>query len=287
MSSPSDPPPSSEGPPEQPPPMTTVAAIGWAFGVTFAFILVRNITLALRPGSTYDLVTELGCQAIAYLTGLFLILRVHAPEASIRDVIGLRATHFGFYPLAILLGVAVEIPADGLYEKIVHRYPTGIEDRFVEIYRCASIPQRAVFAVLLVLIGPALEEIVFRGALFRLLAKSNPIRSVMVTTAVLFAIVHLQWQMFLPIGLVGLALAFVRHASGSLVPSLLAHGAFNAVSFALMARSNASTPNTSGPTFPPHIVAASAAAALLLLGVAHLIGARSAAAARAQEMDRR
>jgi uncharacterized protein len=244
--------------------MTTVAAIGWAFGVTFAFILLRNITLALRPGSTYDLVTELGCQAIAYLLGLFLILRVHSPEASIRDVIGLRGTHFGFYPLAILLGVAIEIPADGLYEKIVRRYPTGIEDRFVEIYRDASMPQRAVFAVLLVLIGPALEEIVFRGALFRL-----------------------QWQMFLPIGLVGIALALVRHASGSIVPSLLAHGSFNAVSFVLMARSNASNANAGGPAFPPHIVAASAAAALLLLGLAQLIGARSAAAARAQEMDRR
>jgi membrane protease YdiL (CAAX protease family) len=264
--------------------MTTVAAVGWAFGVTFAFILLRNVTLALRPGSTYDLVTELGCQAIAYLLGLFLIMRVHAPEASIRDTIGLRSTHFVFYPLAILLGVAIELPADGLYEAIVRRYPTGIEDRFVEIYREASIPQRAMYALLLVVVGPALEEVLFRGAIFRLLSRTTAVRSVMVTTAVLFAIVHLQWQMFVPIGLVGLALALIRHASGSIVPSLLVHGSFNAVSFVLMGRS---APSSNGPTFPPTIVAAAAGAALVLLGLAHLVGARSATAARAQEMDRR
>jgi membrane protease YdiL (CAAX protease family) len=264
--------------------MTTVAAVGWTFGITFAFILLRSITVALRPGSEYDLVTELGCQAIAYLLGLFLILRVHAPEASIRDVIGLRSTHFAFYPLAVLLGAAIEIPADGLYDAIIRRYPTGIEDHFGQIYRDASIAQRAVFAILLVLVGPALEEVLFRGALFRLLARTTAIQSVIVTTALLFALVHLQWQMFLPIGLVGLALAFVRHQSGSIVPSLLVHGSFNGISFALMGRSDASG---SGPTFPPTIVAASAAAALVLLALAHLVGARSAAAVRAQEMDRR
>lgn len=280
----SSPPPAGPSEPSErapaPQPMSIVAAMGWAFGVTFAFIVLRGITLAVRPASTYDLVAQLSCQAIAYLLGLFLILRVHAPQASIRATIGLRPTHPAFYPLALLLGVAVEIPADGLYDALVRRWPTGVEDRFAEVYRESSSPRRALIALLLIVAGPALEEIFFRGALFRPLLKAHPVEAVIGVTAMLFALAHLEWQMFLPIGLVGLALALLRQRSGSLVPSFLLHGSFNAVSFLLMALGKPDASPFSAP-----VVAASSASALVLVGCIHLLGARSAAAARARELD--
>ncbi|APR84361.1 Hypothetical protein A7982_09710 [Minicystis rosea] len=280
MSSPSDP----GEKPESAPPMTVMAAVGWAFGVTFTFIFLCSLALTLRPGSTDDLVSQVGCQAIAYLLGLFFILRVHAPDASIRDVIALRRTHFAFFPLAIALGVALEIPADGLYEVILRRFPTGTADHFVEVYRAAGTPQRMLFGLLIIGVGPALEEIFFRGALFRMLAKANPIDTVIGATSLLFAVAHLEWQKFLPIGLVGLALAFIRNASGSIVPALLLHGSFNAVSFVLMARSK---PGVEDAPFPPHILAAATAITLLLVGAAHVLGTRSTTAAAARELDRR
>jgi membrane protease YdiL (CAAX protease family) len=263
--------------------MTMPAAAGWAFGVTFAFILLRSLTLSVRPGSTYDLVTQIACQAIAYLLGLFLILRVHAPEAGIRETIGLRRTHPLFYPLALLLGVAVEIPADGLYDAIVHRWPTGVDDKFAEVYRDASSGRRVAFGLLLVVAGPALEEVFFRGALFRPLLKTHPVDRVILATAALFAFAHLEWQMFLPIGVVGLALAFLRRRSGSLLPSFLTHAAFNGVSFALMVLSKPDA--AEGAPLPWAVVAAAAGAAVVLVGLIHVLGARSATAARARELD--
>jgi len=282
MSSPSDPPPPSEGEPRQPAPMTIVAAVGWACGVTFGWIFLNSATLSIRPGSTYDLVTRFGCQAIAYLFGLFLILRVHAPDASIRDVVGLRATHPAFYPLAILLGAAVEVPADGLYEAIARRFPPGIEDKFPEVFRASTAPQRAVYALLIVVVGPLLEEVFFRGALFRLLTRRYAFDTVILVTAILFAVAHLEPQMFLPIGVVGLAMAFLRHASGSIVPSFLLHASFNGVSFALTVRAAPGAPELG---FSTTFVAAAFGAALLLLGAAHLVGARSALATRARGLD--
>jgi hypothetical protein len=264
--------------------MTIMAAVGWAFGVTFGWIFLNSATLSIRPGSTYDLVTRFGCQAIAYLFGLFLILRVHAPEASIRDVVGLRGTHPLFYPLAILLGAAIEVPADGLYEVIIRRFPPGIEDKFPEVFRDSSTPQRAVYGLLIVLIGPLLEEVFFRGALFRLLSKRYAFDTVILTTAILFAVAHLEPQMFLPIGVVGMAMAFLRHASGSIVPSFLLHATFNGVSFLLTVRA---APGAAELGFSPRFVAAAFAAALLLVGMVHLVGARSAVAARARELDHR
>ena len=280
----SDPPAGRQHPPARLPTssMTIAAAVGWAFGVTFVFILLRSITLAARPASNNDLVAQIACQAIAYLLGLFLILRVHAPEASIRATIGLRRTSAAFYPLAVLLGVAVEIPADGLYDALLRRFPTGVEDKFGEVYRESSSPRRMLLAFLLIVAGPALEEVFFRGALFRPLLKLHPASMVIAVTAALFALAHLEWQMFLPIGLVGLCLAFLRQRSGSLVPSFLLHGSFNAVSFLLMALSK---PDAVASSFPRAVVAGSSAVAVLILGCIHLVGARSTAAEDARERD--
>lgn len=280
----SDPPPSDRTP-YPPPPMTPLAAVGWTVGVTFGFILLRTFTLAARPGSEDDLVAQVACQAAAYLLGLFLILRVHAPDASIRDLVGLRSTNVLFYPLALALGAALEVPADSLYDIICRRFPREAADHFSDAYRDASSLRRAAFAAAIVLVGPALEEMIFRGAIFRLLTRARTAELAIVVTAALFAFAHVETQMLLPIGIVGLALAFVRRASGSIVPSFLLHAGFNGVSFVLMARSRPGAPDTS--SFPPTAVAAASGVALVLVGLVYLVGSRSAAAQRGQELDRR
>src|SRR6185369_10264971 len=101
----------------------------------------------------------------------------------------------------------------------------------------------------------------------------------------LFACAHLEWQMFLPIGVVGVVLAFLRQKSGSIIPSFLLHASFNGASFVLMALSKPGA-SAEGAAFPRPYVAAAAALALALVGCIHLV-ARSAVAARAQEMDLR
>lgn len=264
--------------------MTIFSAAGWTFAITFFFILLRAVTLGLRPGSTDDMVSQIGCQAIAYLFGLFLILRVHAPEASIRETIGLRRTSPGFYLLAILLGVAIELPADALYLATLRRFPTGVEDRLPEVFHGAATLHRALIVAALVVAGPAIEEVLFRGALFRPLLKSSPAELVILVTSALFAVVHLEWQMLLPIGFVGLSLAFLRRRSGSIIPSFLAHGSFNAVSVVLLANSEPGAP-ADGASFPPAVVAVSAGVALALVGAIHLLGGRSTIAEQARELD--
>jgi hypothetical protein len=266
--------------------MSVLAAAGWALGTTLVFWLLRLLTLRMRPGGATDLVSHFGCQAIAYLLGLFLILRLHAPDASIRAFLGVRRTHGAFYPLAILLGVTIELPAEALYAAIIRRWPTGAEDDFTRLFHdpATTTPRRVAFAVIIVLLGPVIEEVFFRGALFRPLLKTHPAELVMVATAGLFALVHPEWQTFGPIALVGLSLAFLRWTSGSIFPSMLLHASFNGVSFALMALARPGTPDVPVPGW---IVAAAAGLALLLFGGVHLVGARSALAREARVEDRR
>jgi membrane protease YdiL (CAAX protease family) len=285
MSDPNEPP--SEDEPRQPPPMSFLAAAAWAFAITFVAHALQDVTRALRPGSAPDLVSGVGCQAVAYLGGLFLILRVHAPEVSIRDFVALRRTHVLFYPLAILLGAAAWLPATVLADLIEKRWPLPGEgpgeDKLAEIFRAASPSARAGMVLAIAVAGPAIEEVLFRGALFRGLRRTSRLGATIVSTALLFAMVHVFWQVFLPMGLLGLALGFLRARSGSLVPGILLHGAFNGATCAVL-----SLPRAAGQDsvdVPAAAIAGSLGAVVVLLGLVHLVGARSALAGQAREID--
>lgn len=269
--------------------MPGLLAAGWLSGVLFIQTLLLLLVLGLRPGGAPDLVRNFACQAIAYLLGLFLILRVHAPAASIRVFLGVRKTHPAFYPIAILLAAALTPAIDALFEVIQRRYPDASDtgERITDLLVSASTPKRVVFGVIIVIVGPILEEMFFRGALFNPIDRRYPAsRSVAVgITAFLFAIAHLDHQGLFPLALIGLALGFLRQQSGSLFPSILLHISFNAIG---LYATLTTTPGAEATALPLSrgLIAGSVVSALLLLGLAQLISARSEAAAHARELDR-
>jgi membrane protease YdiL (CAAX protease family) len=288
----SDPPPSSPPPSARSVrPMPVFLAGGWLLGVLFTQNLLLLLVLSARHADQADLVSGFACQAAAFLLGLFLILRVHAPEAGVREFIGARKTHPAFYPLGVVLGAAIVFPADALFELIQRRYPdprdANASERISEMLSRASPPMLVVLGVILVLIGPVLEEVFFRSALQKPLERSYPAsRSIAVgITAVLFAFAHRDLQELIPLALLGLMLGFLRQQSGSIIPSSLLHITFNAISF----YSSLAAPHGAGVTaepIPRWMIAAGAGAALSLLALAHVLGTRTEAAARAQELDR-
>jgi membrane protease YdiL (CAAX protease family) len=288
MSSPSEPPSSPDG--GRPAklggerPMSALLASGWALGTTFVFLVLVSVLVTLRSNATEDVVSTFACQAIAYLLALFLILRVHAPDASIRAYIGARPTSPLFYPLALLLGAALEIPSNALYDAIERRWPSEAEDTLSKLFQAGTPPKRALIVLVVVVCGPMLEELFFRGALFRPMRKMHPGWMVVLVTAALFALAHFQPQVYVPIALVGLALGAMRLASGSILPSILTHATFNAVPFVAMLAQRQGTAEAEAP-LPPWLVAAGSAATLALLVAVYVLGARSPAALRAQEAD--
>jgi uncharacterized protein len=289
MSSDSDPPEPSRPPtsaPEGPPPMTAFSATGWAVGATFLFYLTASILAALRPGSERDVVSSVLCQGIAYLVTLFLVLLVHAPESGVRDFVGMRPTHWAFMPLGVALGLSLEAPANALYLVMERRWPSHMEDVVSASFQAASSPKKAAIALAVILFGPALEELIFRGALFRALLRTQPVSTVIGVTATLFGLAHLSFQLAVPIAIVGLCLGFLRRASGSLVPTILLHATFNAVPFYAMARRPPGAPEDDTP-IRLGVVLASSAAALILLGAVHLLGLRSETARAARDFDQR
>jgi membrane protease YdiL (CAAX protease family) len=87
----------------------------------------------------------------------------------------------------------------------------------------------AMFAAEIV-IGPAGEEAVFRGFLFRGWARSpRSVWPAIAATSILWAMLHIQydWTGVLQIFIAGLVLGWMRWRSGSLVLTFLLHALFN------------------------------------------------------------
>src|SRR5690554_460590 len=85
------------------------------------------------------------------------------------------------------------------------------------------------FSVLLigVLTGIA-EELAFRRFLFHhILSNTKKLGLSLVSSSVLFALLHFNYLQMIPIFCFGLALALMYYASGSIVPGIIAHAANN------------------------------------------------------------
>ena len=89
--------------------------------------------------------------------------------------------------------------------------------------------------LLVVLVGPFAEEVLFRGFIYPGIANSfGPLKAALLTSA-LFALAHQQLGVMVPIFITGLMLAWLYHQSRSIWPSFIAHGAQNALALAVFA----------------------------------------------------
>ncbi len=108
--------------------------------------------------------------------------------------------------------------------------PSPIEDLISD--------RRSLFIMVLFLtvIGPVFEELIFRGFLFPLLARSaGPWGGILLTAAV-FALVHgaqyhWSWQHLAVVGTAGAVFGLVRYKSGSTAAATLVHTGYNATLF--------------------------------------------------------
>lgn len=104
----------------------------------------------------------------------------------------------------------------------------------LEWLRAVPPGQFALVALAVAVLAPIAEEIYFRGYVFRAYAAQKGLVQAYLFSSLLFAIVHLNVQAFLPIFVVGLFLGYLYQRSGSIVPGIVAHAFNNAVAFAAL-----------------------------------------------------
>jgi len=84
-------------------------------------------------------------------------------------------------------------------------------------------------------VGPILEEIMFRGLIFGELRKIMPIKIALVVQALLFGVYHIDLIQGTYAAIIGLFLGFVYYRTGSMIAPTVVHMAVNLFSFVMNA----------------------------------------------------
>ena len=88
--------------------------------------------------------------------------------------------------------------------------------------------------IIVAVLGPIVEEYVFRGAITRvLLEKYTPTKAILISAAI-FGIFHINPAQVLPAFLIGIILAWVYYRTASLIPVILMHIVNNSFSVWVM-----------------------------------------------------
>ena len=266
--------------------MSALAAFGWScVGVFFAIASI-GVSLSLRPGLALDIVNNIACSALGFTLAMLLALFIHLPDLEVPDALGIRPASPLLFGVAALVGGVLQVPATWMSSAIERRFPRSQEelDHLAAAFTLPPGAYRIAFAAGAVALGPLVEELLFRGVLFRGLRRAYARTAVVLLTAFCFSAMHLDTRKFLPILLCGLVLGHLRERAGSLGPSLVGHMMFNGLTtFGLLVGWTSMDETT---TRIPFVIGASSIVALLLLLALYTwLAERSPLAAAGREAD--
>ncbi len=95
----------------------------------------------------------------------------------------------------------------------------------------SKLESPALFFFVGIVMAPVMEEIFFRGFLFKGFRQKYGLKSALILSSFIFALSHFQFAALLPIFLLGGVLAYVYHRSNSLFPGMIIHFIINAWGF--------------------------------------------------------
>jgi len=248
-------------------PLNHALAFGWTFGATSCLLWLARLSVAVRPTSATDVVQIGAIEALVFVMAILGVLGLHGRDVPLSASLGLRPTHALLIALGLGLGFAAHFPAE-LVDTVTRKFlPDSAQDlaREAALLSAASPLRLVVVLLVIACVGPLVEELFFRGALFGALRQGHSLVAAASTTAACFVLGHLDYRRWPALVVVAIVLSHLRAASGSLLPSLAMHVAFNAVTvLAFFIRPGSTTADSMG-TLPG--VVGSVATAVLMLSV--------------------
>jgi len=169
---------------------------------------------------------------------MFIFLRLHGVDW--RDAFGLRDPNL-LWSLLLAMGILVLTlvivwPLQYLSALVLMKLGFPPENqRAVEMLLDArSKWSLGYFILFAVVIAPVAEEFVFRGMLFPLVCQLGRPKLAWIGVSLLFALIHFDAAIFLPLFVLALLLTWLYQRTGCLLASVLVHSLFNAANLVLL-----------------------------------------------------
>jgi uncharacterized protein len=213
-----------------PPPATASRVPRWGLG---AFAFVELTRLAVSGGflvvlahnrpvtvSMVALALAVPTMIAAALAVLITMGRGNGPRTDLR----LRWSWRGLL-VGLMFGIGalfVTVPASRIYIKVAGPHASSAVGSAFAGAR-AGLPVAAAVFLVVVIVGPFCEEIVYRGLLWGAVERRWGRWVALVATTVVFALAHLEFTRFALLLVVAIPIALARLYSGNLTAAIVAH----------------------------------------------------------------
>ncbi len=215
--------------------MSFLVAALWSISALFFSEFIGGILVAARPAAQFDIFSQVLCHGVGFMGTLFFLLLGQEGDRPLGDFLGFRRTSAWLYPVAVGLGVALQAPLNLMANLIYKHWPPPAEQvtAYNQLLDAPTLQRKVVIVVAAGILGPILEEVFFRGGIFRTLRRAHSAGLTLLGVSLLFAGAHLEPRNAIPIFMGGLAMGYARVLSGSLWPAIFLHMAYNSTSIFL------------------------------------------------------
>lgn len=171
---------------------------------------------------------------LAAFLGFFAITRAGDGQMSPAKASPAQSVKIGFKWLAI--AYPIMIGANLLWKVGLEAFgfERVIQDPVRLVQEGGTTLEIAFIYLMIVLVAPLCEELVFRGAIFRFLHHRIPLLLAVGLSALFFALIHFNLYSFVPLLVIGVTLALAYRESGSILSAIVFHSAFNTLNLVII-----------------------------------------------------
>ena len=221
-----------------------LALLVWVFAVLYAsqfviawlLVQVFHITESGMNSNTMQAIFS----AITYVVAV--VVTVFVPWAIIkykttRDELGLRGLPTWTDLLLAPIGFIVFLFAANIILALCQKLLPGInwtESQDVGFSNLISQSDYALTFIMLVVVAPIAEEVIFRGWLYGKLRARIPAIPAIILVSILFGIVHGQWNVGVTVFVMSIAMCTIREITGTIWGGILIHIIKNGIAFYLL-----------------------------------------------------
>ena len=201
-------------------------AVQFLAGIVYAAIAAAGASL-LPGGVDAESImagTETAVLLTYLLTAAAIVLWFRLRHKPLGEAAGLRRCSGWTAAFCVFCAVGLFVVVQLALTLLPATWMTGYNDHMELLLSDGLIP-----ALSITVAAPLAEELMFRGVIQTRLERAMPVWAAVVLQAVLFGVVHGTPIQMAYAFLLGLAFGFLRSRTGSILPGIAAHAAFNAM----------------------------------------------------------
>jgi membrane protease YdiL (CAAX protease family) len=181
-----------------------------------------------RSNAVYDMTTLVASGAIEAVLAGYALLAARVSAQPVMETLAIRWVPLRPALIAGAVGLVIILASEAILDPI---FNGGAQQGIEPTHGPSSAHEWAavgIAAVMLVLVAPVAEELIFRGLGFAALGSvAVPV------TSLLFALAHGLPSLLVEVAVAGLVLAEIRRRTASVLPGMGVHMAFNGLALAI------------------------------------------------------